>query len=132
MLRKAQPRGGAESRRAGFARERTIPLLATLEKTGCAAFVSQLFSRGIMRLGGVQTKHYFQEDLYELIAGLQMKPIIVEQVEYPWSTEFDRPPRWMSGLHPCSWLVLGRKAAHAAFRPRGTRRITYTPRPDLR
>jgi hypothetical protein len=65
--------------------------------------------QGILKIDGVATKHYLQEELCFLLkdAGLDVKETL--KIEYGWDTEFNRPPRWMQAPYPWDWLILARR-----------------------
>lgn len=65
--------------------------------------------RGVVRIDKVPTKHYSAEELQGLLAAQGLRVLSVEKIEYPWSTEFTRPPAWMRSPYPWDWLVLARK-----------------------
>ncbi len=64
---------------------------------------------GIIYIDKVPTKHYTEPELRVLIDenGLQMTSI--ERVEYDWTSEFPKPPKWMKDPYPWDWLVECRK-----------------------
>ena len=66
--------------------------------------------QGIVTIDGVPTKHFLREELIALLQqrGLRLKEI--RKIEYPWTTEFHRPPKWMKKPYPWDWLVVGRKS----------------------
>lgn len=65
---------------------------------------------GVVKLDGTPTKHYLEEELVVTFraAGFEVKSIV--KVEYPWTIEFPRPPRWMKDPYPWDWLLLCRKS----------------------
>jgi SAM-dependent methyltransferase len=65
--------------------------------------------RGVVCIDAVPTKHWSADELVSLLAvhGLEVRD--VRKIEYPWSTEFDRPPGWMKGPYPWDWFVEARK-----------------------
>ena len=65
--------------------------------------------RGIVRIDHVPTKHYSADELRSLLAMHSMNVLEVQKIEYPWSTEFDRPPQWMKAPQPWDWFVVARK-----------------------
>jgi SAM-dependent methyltransferase len=64
---------------------------------------------GLVELDGVPTKHYLREELQQLLGeqGVHMREAV--KIEYPWATEFSRPPRWMGPPYPWDWLVLAQR-----------------------
>lgn len=65
--------------------------------------------QGIIRIDGVPTKHYSGPELQVLMerAGLSLERL--EQLNYEWTSEFAKPPKWMQGPYPWDWLVICRK-----------------------
>jgi len=64
---------------------------------------------GVVRIAGVETKHYLREELLALLADRGLETLATEKIEYPWTTEFTAPPRWMRAPFPWDWLVVARK-----------------------
>lgn len=64
---------------------------------------------GVVDIDGVPTKHYLKEEVQRLLETRGLRPLAVEKLEYPWNTEFTRPPRWMQAPFPWDWLVTTRK-----------------------
>lgn len=63
---------------------------------------------GNLRLNRVLTKHHLREELEAELAAIGFHVEDVRKLEYPWSTEFDAPPRWMREPYPWDWLMLAR------------------------
>ncbi|MFT3884488.1 MAG: class I SAM-dependent methyltransferase [Flavobacteriales bacterium] len=61
---------------------------------------------GVVMIDDVPTKHHLREELEELVTlqGLQVQEVL--KIEYPWSTEFEEPARWMRGPYPWDWLMV--------------------------
>ena len=55
------------------------------------------------------TKHYLREELTTTAARFGLAVQEIEKIEYPWSSEFNSPPRWMRAPFPWDWLVLLQK-----------------------
>lgn len=72
---------------------------------------SPLFSirTGVLNLNGVPTKHYLKEELIVLLRDVGFRISSIAKVEYPWTSEFARPPRWMKDPYPWDWLILCQK-----------------------
>ena len=68
------------------------------------------FRTGILNLDGVPTKHYLKEELIVQLRGVGFEVKSVAKVEYPWKSEFVRPPKWMKDPYPWDWLVLCQKS----------------------
>ncbi len=69
-----------------------------------------LMESGLIKLDGVPTKHYLEEELVVTFrtVGFDVKSIV--KVEYPWTIEFPRPPKWMKDPYPWDWLLLCQKS----------------------
>lgn len=65
--------------------------------------------RGIVRIDGVPTKHWSADELHALLAAQGFTVKAIERIEYPWTTEFDRPPKWMREPYPWDWFVEAKK-----------------------
>lgn len=66
---------------------------------------------GVLRRGGVKTKHYLREELELLLGAFGWLVEGIEKAEYDWSTEFESPPSWMGAPYPWDWVVRGRRTA---------------------
>ncbi len=66
--------------------------------------------QGLLKIDGVQTKHYTREELTVLFPQAGLKIIGLNKVEYSWDSEFSSPPAWMKSPYPWDWLVECRKA----------------------
>lgn len=65
--------------------------------------------QGIVRLDDVETKHYIEEELVVLLKSRGMQVLDIQKIEYPWTTEFVNPPRWMKDPYPWDWLCVAQK-----------------------
>ena len=65
---------------------------------------------GVLRIDGVETKHFLKEELMILLKNRDMRILEIEKIEYPWKTEFAAPPRWMQAPFPWDWLLVAQKA----------------------
>ncbi len=74
---------------------------AALDDTGLAG--------GLVTIDKVPTKHYLAEELEALLDEHGLDTLAVEKIEYPWSTEFQAPPRWMKAPYPWDWFVTARR-----------------------
>jgi SAM-dependent methyltransferase len=61
---------------------------------------------GIMDAGGTLTKHYLGEEIESTGSRFDLTLENCEKIEYPWSTEFHKAPRWMRSPRPWDWLAL--------------------------
>jgi SAM-dependent methyltransferase len=64
---------------------------------------------GIVPVDGVPTKHHLREELEMRLRSRGLEPLEFVKLEYPWSSEFAEPPRWMGPPYPWDWLVLARR-----------------------
>lgn len=65
---------------------------------------------GVVDIAGVSTKHFLREELGVLLEARKMQPLEIRKIEYPWTSEFTSPPRWMRAPYPWDWLLVARKA----------------------
>lgn len=72
-------------------------------------FTARSVKNGIVRIDGVSTKHYLQEELTFLLEQRELRVRRARKIQYPWTTEFDAPPRWMGGSGPWDWLIVAEK-----------------------
>ncbi len=70
---------------------------------------SQYLRQGIVPIDGVQTKHYLKEELTALLESRKLKITDIHKIEYPWTSEFASPPKWMKKPEPWDWLVVAKK-----------------------
>lgn len=61
--------------------------------------------QGIVRIDGVKTKHYLQTELEVLFRNSDFTKVFINKLEYDWTTEFTKPPRWMKGPYPWDWII---------------------------
>jgi len=64
---------------------------------------------GIVKIEGVGTKHYLEEELVVLLENRGMEILEIQKIEYPWTTQFTAPPRWMKAPFPWDWLCVAEK-----------------------
>ena len=64
---------------------------------------------GVVRIDQVETKHFLKEELEILLKNRGLRTLEVEKIEYPWTSEFTSPPRWMQAPFPWDWLVVAHK-----------------------
>ena len=65
--------------------------------------------QGVIEINDVPTKHHLAEELEAMFRDRPFNVLSIEKVEYPWNTEFDRPPRWMKEPYPWDWMVVLQK-----------------------
>ena len=66
---------------------------------------------GIVRFGGVPTRHFEQTELREVLARLGLVSIRFRRVEYSWTSHAITPPADLKAARPWDWLIVARKAA---------------------
>jgi 2-polyprenyl-3-methyl-5-hydroxy-6-metoxy-1,4-benzoquinol methylase len=64
---------------------------------------------GNTRIDGVLHKHYLKEELQLLLAKERFIAEEFNKIEYDWTTEFLKPPKWLKEPGPWDWMVLARK-----------------------
>lgn len=64
---------------------------------------------GLVRIEKVPTKHYLREEATLLLDEAGFAVSSCDKVEYPWSTEFENPPRWMKNPGPWDWLLVAKR-----------------------
>lgn len=74
-----------------------------------AALNSKGLEHGTVHIDNVPTKHYLKEELEALLDARGFDVLAIEKLEYPWSTEFDSPPRWMKAPYPWDWFVAAQR-----------------------
>ena len=67
---------------------------------------------GVVPIDRVDTKHYLKEELIILLKNRGLRTLEIEKIEYPWTTEFTSPPRWMQAPHPWDWLLVAQKEGY--------------------
>ncbi len=80
-----------------------------------------------MSIAGVPTKHYLCDEIAALLEARGLRPLEFEKIEYPWTSEFADPPRWMQAPYPWDWLCVARKTP-ARPKPKSKNR-PKVPRP---
>lgn len=64
---------------------------------------------GIINWGGALTKHYLKEEITVLLKKVGFNVLSIDKVEYAWTIEFTRPPKWMKEPYPWDWILLCQK-----------------------
>ena len=64
---------------------------------------------GVFIIDGVPTKHFLKEELTHVLASSDMTVLESEKIDYPWTSEFERPPKWMKDPYPWDWLIVAKK-----------------------
>ena len=60
--------------------------------------------QGVTDIDNVPTKHYLKEELELLLTleGFEVK--LIKKINYDWTTEFHKPPKWLKGPYPWDWM----------------------------
>jgi SAM-dependent methyltransferase len=61
--------------------------------------------QGIVRIDGVKTKHYMQPELEVLFHNAGFSKVVINKLEYEWTSEFSDPPKWMREPYPWDWII---------------------------
>jgi len=61
--------------------------------------------QGIVKIDNVKTKHYLEPELAVLLKNAGFNDIIINKLEYDWTSEFAKPPKWMGEPYPWDWIV---------------------------
>ena len=54
--------------------------------------------------------HYLREEATVALQDAGYEPVAVRKVEYAWSSQFHRTPKWMGAPLPWDWLLVARPA----------------------
>lgn len=65
--------------------------------------------QGNAEIDYVPTKHYLKEELQLLLGNEGFMAEDFQKIEYPWDTEFLKPPKWLKEPKPWDWMVVARK-----------------------
>ncbi len=65
---------------------------------------------GVVWAGSVPTKHFAQDELAALLAGLGLKLQRLRRVEYSWRSHSIAPPSELRDTGPWDWLAVARRA----------------------
>lgn len=65
--------------------------------------------KGNVEIDSVPHKHYLKEELELLLTKAGFKTEQSEKIEYDWSTEFHKPPKWLKDPKPWDWMIVGKK-----------------------
>lgn len=64
-------------------------------------------SQGVIDLGGAPTKHFFHDEIADLLADCGLQDITVSRVHYPWEDVLDDIPADMPHRQPWDWIAVG-------------------------
>lgn len=65
--------------------------------------------QGHLDIDHVPTKHYIKEELMLLLSREGFEAERFEKIEYDWTTEFIKPPKWLTKPGPWDWMVVAKK-----------------------
>ena len=65
--------------------------------------------QGVGEIDRVPHKHFLDEELTLNLNKSGFQVLEIKKIEYPWSTEFNRPPRWLHSPKPWDWMVVAKK-----------------------
>ena len=65
--------------------------------------------QGVSEIDQVPHKHFLEEELTLNLNKSGFQVLEIKKIEYPWSTEFNRPPRWLHSPKPWDWMVVAKK-----------------------
>ena len=65
--------------------------------------------QGNVEIDSVPTKHYLREELQILLSREGFEAEEFQKIEYGWSTEFLKPPKWLRDPRPWDWMVVAKK-----------------------
>ena len=66
-------------------------------------------SQGVIDLGGAPTKHFFRDEIADLLTDCGLRDIAVSRVHYPWEDVLDDIPADMPYGQPWDWIAVGTK-----------------------
>lgn len=66
-------------------------------------------SEGIVRVGGVPTKHFLEDELQDLFSAKGLRDIEISRVSYPWATIIEGVPDTTTQMPPWDWIVTAHK-----------------------
>lgn len=64
--------------------------------------------QGVGEIDHVPHKHFLEEELTLNLNKSGFQVLEIKKIEYPWSTEFNRPPRWLHSPKPWDWMVVAK------------------------
>ena len=65
--------------------------------------------QGNADIDNVPTKHYLEEELRLLLTKEKFTVKEIQKIEYDWTTEFVKPPKWLKEPKPWDWMVVAKK-----------------------
>jgi 2-polyprenyl-3-methyl-5-hydroxy-6-metoxy-1,4-benzoquinol methylase len=61
--------------------------------------------QGLVSIDGHTTKHYTQQEIAVVFSRCGLRVSKIEKIEYAWTSEFAKPPKWMNAPYPWDWLM---------------------------
>lgn len=68
-------------------------------------------AEGIVRVGGMATKHYLHDELAEFLSEAGFNVTDIQRVAFPWDVELDAAPNWLGPPTPWDWMAMAGPAA---------------------
>lgn len=65
--------------------------------------------QGNAEIDNVPTKHYLKEELELLLSHEGFVTVEFHKIEYDWTTEFLKPPKWLKEPRPWDWMVIAKR-----------------------
>lgn len=65
--------------------------------------------RGVGDIDEVPHKHFMGEELQLLLDRSEFTTLQLKKIEYSWSTEFNKPPQWLTSPLPWDWMLVAQK-----------------------
>lgn len=65
--------------------------------------------QGNADIDDVPHKHYLKEELQLLLAKEKFNAVAFHKIEYDWTTEFHKAPRWLKEPKPWDWMVIAKR-----------------------
>ncbi|MGE0772020.1 MAG: class I SAM-dependent methyltransferase [Cyclobacteriaceae bacterium] len=88
-----------------FRKERTPPAeIPDSDLDGFKGTIKDIL-QGIVFIEGVPTKHYSRPEIEVVFPEAGFKVLSVEKLEYDWTTEIAKPPKWLKAPYPWDWMV---------------------------
>ena len=65
--------------------------------------------QGVTDIDNVPTKHYLKEELQLLLTLEGFNVTVIKKINYDWTTEFHKPPKWLAEPYPWDWMCTATK-----------------------
>lgn len=80
-----------------------------IESVEKAYALAKNIKQGVTDIDNVPTKHYLEAELQLLLTLEGFTVERIEKINYPWTTEFHNPPKWLAEPYPWDWMCVARK-----------------------